>query len=39
MQVYSTVRTPVYIAPVVLMETGYGMECDWWRLGAIMMRS
>eukprot|EP00210_Caulerpa_lentillifera_P007543 g7206.t1 len=33
---YSTVGTPDYIAPEVLMKRGYSMECDWWSLGAIM---
>lgn len=33
---YSTVGTPDYIAPEVLMKKGYGMECDFWSVGAIM---
>lgn len=26
---FSTVGTPDYIAPEVLLKRGYGMECDW----------
>ncbi|KAJ9691324.1 hypothetical protein PVL29_013487 [Vitis rotundifolia] len=29
MLAYSTVGTPDYIAPEVLLKKGYGMECDW----------
>ena len=35
-QAFSTVGTPDYIAPEVLLKKGYGMECDWWSVGAIM---
>jgi len=33
---YSMVGTPDYIAPEVLMKTGYSRECDWWSVGVIM---
>ncbi|TFY57919.1 hypothetical protein EVJ58_g6730 [Rhodofomes roseus] len=33
---YSTVGTPDYIAPEIFLQKGYGNECDYWSLGAIM---
>ena len=28
-QAFSTVGTPDYIAPEVLLKKGYSLECDW----------
>jgi serine/threonine protein kinase len=33
---FSTVGTPDYIAPEVLLKKGYGREVDWWSLGVIL---
>lgn len=33
---HSLVGTPNYIAPEVLMRTGYTQLCDWWSVGVIM---
>ncbi len=33
---YSAVGTPDYIAPEVFDGYGYGRECDYWSLGAIL---
>jgi len=30
LQAYSTVGTPDYIAPEVILKRGYGVECDWY---------
>eukprot|EP01087_Luapelamoeba_hula_P018259 TRINITY_DN5867_c0_g1_i1.p1 TRINITY_DN5867_c0_g1~~TRINITY_DN5867_c0_g1_i1.p1 ORF type:complete len:453 (-),score=102.36 TRINITY_DN5867_c0_g1_i1:116-1474(-) len=36
LKAYSKVGTPDYMAPEVFMQQGYGKECDWWSVGAIM---
>lgn len=28
--------TRVQISPEIFLQQGYGKECDWWSLGAIM---
>lgn len=33
---FSTVGSPNYIAPEVLLKAGYGKECDFWSVGIIM---
>ncbi|GIL81946.1 hypothetical protein Vretimale_1513 [Volvox reticuliferus] len=33
---FSKVGTPDYMAPEVVLQRGYGKECDWWSVGAIM---
>jgi serine/threonine kinase 38 len=32
----TTVGSPGYIAPEVLIKRGYGKECDWWGVGIIL---
>jgi len=35
-QAFSQVGTPTYVAPEVLLRTGYSFECDWWSVGIIL---
>ena len=34
--IWSTVGTPDYMAPEILLETGYTADCDWWSLGVVL---
>lgn len=34
--IWSTVGTPDYMAPEILLETGYAADCDWWSLGVVL---
>lgn len=35
-EAHSLVGTPNYIAPEVLIRTGYTQLCDWWSVGVIL---
>ena len=34
--IWSTVGTPDYMAPEILLETGYTSACDWWSVGVVL---
>ena len=34
--IWSTVGTPDYMAPEILLETGYAADCDWWSMGVVI---
>jgi len=34
--IWSTVGTPDYMAPEILLETGYHADCDWWSMGVVL---
>jgi len=34
--IWSTVGTPDYMAPEILLEAGYHADCDWWSLGVVL---
>ena len=29
-------KTPIYVAPEMIEDSGYGREIDWWSLGVIL---